>query len=119
MGRRSRQDAGSAAVGTAITTVTDRAGELAAPVLDSALETVGRVLDETRVRSGAALSALRGEPVARRWPWVLAALVTGAAVGAGAALLVRRLNPPDAPGAQDPDEVRAVVDQPTRTSPPA
>ena len=140
MGRKSRRDVSTQAVGTAMATVADRAGEFAsrardgavplvdrvlesagefshaaAPVLGSAVETVSGVLDETLVRGGAAFGALRGQRLSqpvRRWPWALGALVAGAAAGAGAALLVRRIHPPDAPNAQEPHELKAVVDQP-------
>lgn len=80
---------------------------------------VGEVLDASLVRGGAALDALRGGPVGppvgvRRWPWALAAAALGAAAGAAVALFVGRVLGQDAPGAQDPEDVQAVVDRPGR-----
>ncbi len=46
----------------------------------------------------------------RRWPWAVAAAVAGAAAGAAVALLLQRLAGQDAPGAQEPEQLRAVVD---------
>lgn len=74
------------------------------------------VVDEARVRGGAAWDALRGERVgppvaARRWPVALAAAVAGAAAGAAVAMVLRRLRTQDAPGAQEPEELEAVVDR--------
>lgn len=69
-------------------------------------------------RGDAALTALRGDRVGpplavRRWPWALGAAVLGAAAGAGVALLVGRLLVGrDAPDAQDPADLEAVVDRP-------
>jgi hypothetical protein len=80
-------------------------------------EAVEEVLETGAVRSGAAWSALRGERVGpplavRRWPWALAAAVLGAAAGAGLARLVGRLLlGQDAPDAQDPADLEAVVDR--------
>ena len=51
----------------------------------------------------------RGES---RWPWVLGAALVGGAVGKVAAALARRLEGEDAPGAVEPGELRAVIDQP-------
>lgn len=53
---------------------------------------------------------LTGRQQPRRWPVALGAVVLGAAVGAGAVLIRRSLLGSDAPGAQDPDQVKAVVD---------
>jgi hypothetical protein len=106
------------AVGTAVETVVDAVGSAA----DAVGHVVGEVgaglaglLEEPGVRGGAALDALRGIPVGppasvRRWPWALGAAVLGAAAGVAVALLAYRLQRPDAPGAQDPSEVPAVVD---------
>lgn len=49
-------------------------------------------------------------PPPRRWPWAAAAAVLGAAAGAGCVLLLRRLIGQDAPDAQEPGELKAVVD---------
>jgi hypothetical protein len=59
-------------------------------------------------------TGLRGRrpPAARRWPWALLAAVLGAAAGSAAAVVVRSLEGTDAPDAQEPDEVQAVVDRP-------
>jgi len=79
---------------------------------------LGVVLEAGVVRGDAALTALRGDrvkpPVAvRRWPWAVGAAVLGAAAGAGVALLVGRLLlGRDAPDAQDPADLEAVVDRP-------
>lgn len=140
MGRRSKRDRAGLAVSGAVVAAADRAGELgqraregagplydrvvdsagelavaAAPVVGSAVETVSGVLEDALERGGAAWDALRGDrvgpPVAvRRWPWALGAAVLGAAAGAVAAAVVRKVAPPDAPGAQEPHELRAVVD---------
>ena len=99
--------------------VADGAGELriaAAPALGEALG-----------RGGAAWGALRGEVVAprgaaRRWPWAVGAAVAGALAGAVVAKLMAKVAPADAPGAQEPHELRAVVDTAdagTRTAPGA
>lgn len=103
--------------------VVEGAGELvvvAAPVVGSAVETVSGVLDEALERGEAAWVALRGEQVApsRRWPWAVAAAVAGAAAGGAAAVLLRRIAPADAPGAQEPHELRAVVDTADAPRPP-
>jgi hypothetical protein len=48
----------------------------------------------------------------RRWPWALAAVVAGAVAGGGVAYAVRRVEGVDAPGAVEPEQLRAVVDRP-------
>ena len=105
-------------VATAVTTtaapLVTRAAEGAAPVV----LTLTDVLDTSSVRGRAAWDALRGDrvgpPVAvRRWPWAVGAAVLGAAAGAAAALLVGRLVGSDAPDAQEPEDLEAVVDRPT------
>lgn len=53
---------------------------------------------------------LGGRRPPRRWPWAVAAALAGAAAGAGAALLFQRLFGQDAPGAQEPEQLVAVVD---------
>lgn len=87
-----------------------------ARAVDAAGEVLGEVVDASLVRGGAALDALRGSrvgpPVAvRRWPWALGAAVLGAAAGAGVAYVLQRVVGQDAPGAQDPEDVQAVVDR--------
>jgi hypothetical protein len=74
------------------------------------------VLDEARLRTGAAWDALRGGPVEapighRRWPVALVAALAGAAGGAAVALVLRRLRTTDAPDAVDPEQLEAVVDR--------
>ena len=54
----------------------------------------------------------------RRWPWALLAAVLGAAGGAAVASLVRQRVGADAPGAQEPHQLRAVVDRPAPPEPP-
>ncbi|MBC7372906.1 MAG: hypothetical protein H7323_02820 [Frankiales bacterium] len=101
--------------------VFEGAGELAetaGPLVGAAAETVSGVLEEARERGGAAWDVLRGERVGpplavRRWPWALGAAVAGAVAGAVAVKLLRTIAPADAPGAQAPHELRAVVDTPT------
>lgn len=82
-----------------------------------AADVVGGVLETSAVRSGAALDALRGGPVrppvgVNRWPWAIAAAVVGAAAGAATAMLVSRVIGQDAPDAQAPEDLEAVVDRP-------
>ena len=74
------------------------------------------VLEEARVRGGAAWDALRGERVGppvgrRRWPVGLAAALAGAAAGVAVAVALRRLRAGDPPDAQDPEDLLAVVDR--------
>lgn len=69
------------------------------------------VLEDAFDRGAEAWDALRGRPRrSRRWPWAAGSAAAGAAVAVAVAVLVRRLGTHDAPGAQEPDEVRAVVD---------
>lgn len=95
----------------------DDARQRAEEVLEDARERAELILDEARSRGGAAWDALRGErvgpPVAvARWPWALAAAIAGAAAGVAVAIAVRELSRPDAPGAQDPEDLQAVIDRP-------
>ena len=79
---------------------------------------VARAVDAGVIRTEAALTALRGERVGpplavRRWPWAVGAAVLGAAAGAGVAVLAGRLlMGQDAPDAQEPEDLEAVVDRP-------
>ena len=109
-----------AAVGTAVGTAVDTLADVAEQVAD----TVGGFLEEPAVRGGAALDALLGRRVtppvaARRWPWALGAALLGAAAGTAVGLLLQRLQRVDAPGAQEPHELRAVVDLPPDRTPAA
>lgn len=84
--------------------------------------TVQEALDTSLLRGGAAWDAVRGARVGpptavRRWPWALGAAVLGAVVGSAVAVLARRVGGQDAPGAQEPDELEAVVDRPERPPP--
>lgn len=109
----------------------ERAGHRAAPVRDRVLDGAGElrvaaapVLGEVLERGGAAWGALRGDAVGprvavRRWPWALGAAVAGALAGAVVAKLLSKVAPADAPGAQEPHELRAVVDSPAPTPSPS
>ena len=86
-------------------------------LLEDARRKTDALVEEAALRGGAAWDALRGErvgpPVAvARWPWALAAAVAGAAAGIAVAIAVRRMSRPDAPGAQDPEDLQAVIDRP-------
>lgn len=114
------------AVATSVEVTRDVTRDVAVPAVASAvgtaLDTVGEALETSRIRGGAAWDALRGGPVGppvavRRWPWAVAAAVLGAAAGAALAQLVGRvLLGRDAPDAQEPEDLQAVVDRP---APPA
>lgn len=78
--------------------------------------------DTSVVRGGAAWDAVSGARVGpptavRRWPWAVAAAALGAVAGGALAVLVRRLGGQDAPGAQEPEELEAVVDRPVSPLP--
>ena len=76
----------------------------------AAQEILDGVLENARERGPAAVAVLAGRRPPRRWPWAVGAAVAGAAAGAGVALVVRRVLGQDAPGAQEPDQLVAVVD---------
>lgn len=100
----------------------DRARAGAVPLAAATSGAVSEVLDDARVRGGAAWEALRGDrvgpPVAvRRWPWALTAALVGASAGAALAYVLKRLGQSDAPGAQEPHEVQAVVDRAAPVAP--
>lgn len=104
-------------VGEQVDAALEEARQRAEAILDDARQRAEAVLAEAAVRGGAAWDALRGErvgpPVAvARWPWAVAAAAGGAVAGAVVALAVRRLGRPDAPGAQDPADLKAVIDRP-------
>ena len=85
------------------------------------VETVSGVLEDAGHRGSAAWAALR-DPAGdvlptRRWPWAFGAAVAGAAAGAVVALAIGRVRTADVPGAQDPEELQAVVDRPEGTTP--
>jgi hypothetical protein len=80
-------------------------------------ERASLVAGEVALRADAAARALAGGPVRppiarRRWPYAVLAAVLGAAAGAAAAVLAQRLAGTDAPDAQEPEELVAVVDRP-------
>lgn len=128
-----------AVVGTAVDELGQRAGEAAAVLAD----TYGTVREKVAAAEPGALvrqwagavegvvesvveqgrdraSAVRATPVPaprRTVSWSVGAAVAGALGGVAVALLVRRLLGSDAPGAQEPDQLRAVVD--TGTGAPA
>lgn len=80
-------------------------------------EVLEGVVEDGRERRGAALvPPARGR---RRWPWSLGAAVAGAAAGAAVVLAVRRVLGQDAPDAQEPEQLRAVVDSGPALAPPA
>ena len=75
-----------------------------------------RWVTQGRVRGGGALQALRGGPVGpplagRRWPWAVLAGVLGALAGAATVVALRALMGRDAPDAQEPAALVAVVDR--------
>ena len=109
----------------------ERAVERSGPLLDRVADGAGElrvaaapVLGEVLERGGAAWGALRGDAVGppsavRRWPWALGAAVAGALAGAVVAKLLAKVAPADAPGAQEPHELRAVVDSADNRATPA
>ena len=116
-----------AAVGAAAHDVALRAGQGAAAVVEgyevvrerwadsdpAALvrqwgQALDGVVEDGRERAVAALGVQRRPQ--RRWPWAVAAGLLGAAAGAGVALALKRVVGQDAPGAQEPEHLRAVVD---------
>ena len=105
-----RGRAAADALGTAYGTVRERADAL--PV-STVLE---GVLEDARDRGVEVWHRLSGQPEPKpsRWPWVAGALV-GAAVAGAAVVVVRRLLGDDAPGAQEPEQLQAVVDLPPAT----
>ncbi|MCW2572594.1 MAG: hypothetical protein JWO88_2652 [Frankiales bacterium] len=95
----------------------EEARERAEAIVDEARTRGGAAFEEATLRGTAAWDALRGErvgpPVAvARWPWALAAALVGAAAGVAVAIAMRRINRPDAPGAQNPEDLEAVIDRP-------
>lgn len=94
-----------------------RFAAVAAAVAGELVHTVQGLVEEPGVRGAAALNALRGVPVGpplgrRRWPWAVAAAVAGAAAGGAVAYALRKVEGTDAPDAQEPHELQAVVDVP-------
>ena len=72
-------------------------------------EVLEGTLEDAVERGGSVVDRLTGRR-SRRWPWAAGAAVAGAAAGAGSVLLLRRLVGQDAPDAQEPEQLRAVVD---------
>jgi F0F1-type ATP synthase membrane subunit c/vacuolar-type H+-ATPase subunit K len=90
-----------------------RASDLPSPVV------LEGVLEEAFDRGAEAWDVLRGRRTPPpRWPWATGSALAGAALAVGVAVLVRRLRTQDAPGAQDPEQVQAVVDLPAVPPPP-
>ncbi len=67
------------------------------------------VVEDGRERASAVLSVVPTRR-RRRWPWGVGAAVAGAAAGAGVAYVLTRVIGKDAPDAQEPDQLRAIVD---------
>ncbi len=86
--------------------VRERAENLPTP------EVLEGVLEEAYERGAEAWDALRGRrtPPPRRWPWATGTALAGALVAVAATVVMRRLATQDAPGAQEPEQVQAVVD---------
>lgn len=78
--------------------------------LGDAIDVLEGVLEEGRERGSGVVDALAGRRTPSRWPWALAAAAVGALAGAGVAFALRGALGQDAPGAQDPAELLAVVD---------
>lgn len=79
---------------------------------------VGDVLEGV-VEDGRSLTATAlGRHPVKRWPWTAGAAVAGALAGAGVAYALRRLVGQDAPGALEPEQLRAVVDTSLADRPP-
>lgn len=72
-------------------------------------EVLEGVLEDAFERGAQAWDALRGRR-RRRWPWALTSALAGAAAAVAVTVAARRLSTQDAPGAQEPDQVEAVVD---------
>lgn len=94
-----------------------RVGTVAAAAVGELVHIVQGLVEEPGARGAAALDALRGAPVRpplgrRRWPWAVAAAVAGASAGGAVAYALRTVEGTDAPDAQEPHELRAVVDVP-------
>lgn len=81
----------------------------------SLAQVIGGYAEQGRERGGSLLTSAsrsvsgRTRPQ-RRWPWAISAALLGAAAGAAVAFVVRSLLGSDAPDAQEPEELRAVVD---------
>ena len=80
------------------------------PRVTGALQTLDGVVVEGRYRGLGAIDALAGRRAPRRWPWAAGAAALGALVGAGLALALRGALGQDAPDAQEPEQLQAVVD---------
>ena len=119
----------AAAAAEALGVVAHAAAERGRSALDSATDALGGVarqsadrlpvpvvlegvVEEAFGRGAEAWQALRGEPrrPVRRWPWATGTAVAGAVLGVAAAMVYQRLAWRDAPGAQEPEELVAVVD---------
>jgi len=81
------------------------------PLVASPAETVTGVLEDAGGRSSVGRELSVSDRV-RRWPWALGAALAGAVGGAAVAYVAGRLQVPDALGAQEPEQLQAVVDRP-------
>lgn len=79
------------------------------------------VLEDARERGYDVWEAVGGSRPKRRsrYPWAPRAAVVGGILGVVAAVAVRALRKGDAPGAQEPEQVRAVVDPAPSATPTA
>ena len=79
-------------------------------------EVLEGVVEDGRERALSVFGRTPPPPKRSRLPWAAGAVVAGAAAGAAVAFAVRRLVGQDAPGAQEPDQLRAVVDTGTTSA---
>lgn len=85
-----------------------RAGRTGAELVPTP-EVLEGVLEDAFERGADAWGALRGRH-SRRWPWAVGSALVGAAAAVAVTVVTRRLSTQDAPGAQEPEQVEAVVD---------
>ncbi len=83
------------------------AGQDAGALVREWADALEGVVEDGRDRAAALLAV---QAPVRRWPWAVGAAVLGATAGAAVALTVRRLVGRDAPDAQEPEHLRAVID---------
>lgn len=73
-------------------------------------EVLEGVLEDARSRSAEAARVVAEQQQAKRWPWAVSVVLAGAGAGAALVLARRTLFGEDAPDAQEPGELQAVVD---------